>query len=62
MTDQEREEFLQFMEDFLKRMDDDKDLGKNLLREVGIFDEEGRFTEPYENLSWYFSQIEEKAV
>lgn len=38
-------------------MDDDKELGKNLLIEAGIYDKEGRFTEPYKNLPLYFSQI-----
>jgi hypothetical protein len=62
MTDQERQELLRYMEDFLKRMDDDKELGKELLIEAGIYTKAGKFTEPYQHLPLYFSQIQKEVV
>jgi hypothetical protein len=62
MTDREREELLQYMENFLKRMDGDKELGKELLIEAGIYTNDGKFAEPYKHLPLYFSQIQEEVV
>jgi hypothetical protein len=62
MTDQEREELLQYMENFLKRMDDDKELGREFLIGAGIYTKDGKFAEPYKHLPLYFSQIRKEAV
>jgi hypothetical protein len=50
MTDQEREELLQFMREFREKVKKDKELGKQFLIGAGILNQEGNFTEPYSHL------------
>jgi hypothetical protein len=50
MTDQERQEFLQFIEEYRLRLKGNKELSKQFLIDAGIYTKEGVLAEPYENL------------
>jgi hypothetical protein len=60
MTDQERKEYLQYLEEFRKKVRGNKELSRKFLVEVGIYTEDGQLTEPYENL--YIPRPGEKSV
>ncbi len=51
MTDKEREELLQYMEDFIQRAKVNPELRKQFLIEAGIFSQDGKFAEPYKHLA-----------
>jgi hypothetical protein len=60
MTAQEREEYLQYLEEFRKKVRGNKELARKFLVEVGIYTEDGQLTEPYKNL--YIPRPDEKSV
>jgi hypothetical protein len=58
MTEQERNELLQFMEEYNLKMETDDKLKTELLQGIGLIDENGEKTERYYRLQLYFSQLE----
>ena len=50
MTDKEKEEFLAYVEKFLKEVEGNKELSLNFLNRVGICTMDGKLTEPYKHL------------
>jgi hypothetical protein len=60
MTDQEREEFLRYMEEFRLKIKGNRELSREFLIAAGIYTEEGVLAEPYEDL--YIPRPDEKAV
>ena len=58
MTDVERKNLLTYMEDFIKKVEGNKEMARQFLVEVGIYTEDGKLTEPYRNL--YIPPIEVK--
>jgi hypothetical protein len=55
MTEQEREELLRFMEEYIQNMDT-KEKVIAFFQEAGILDENGELTEPYQHLPLCFPQ------
>jgi len=56
MTDREREESIQLMEEYRKKLSGNKKLCREFLVKAGIYTKEGRLTEPYKHL--YIPKIE----
>jgi hypothetical protein len=55
MTEQERNELLRFMEEYIQTMDTEEKVIA-FFQEVGILDENGNLTEPYQHLPLCFAQ------
>jgi hypothetical protein len=51
MTDQERQELIQYMKDAAKRMDTDKEYAKRMLIKIGLYTPDGVLNEPYKHLA-----------
>jgi hypothetical protein len=56
MTDNERQNFLSYMEEFIKKATGNKELALDFLSRAGICTKEGNLTEPYKHL--YIPPIE----
>jgi len=57
MTEREREEFLAYMEEFIKKVSVNKEMARDFLVRVGIYTREGQLTEPYQHL--YIPKIQQ---
>ena len=56
MNDTEREEFLIYLDEFERKVTENKDTARRFLIEAGIYTPKGRLTEHYKHL--YFPPIE----
>ena len=52
MTEREREEFLVYMEEFIKKVSGNKEMARDFLIRAGIYTREGKLAEPYKHLSF----------
>ena len=50
MTDIERQEFLTYMESFIKKVENDKEMARDFLVRTGIYTKKGKLTAPYKHL------------
>ena len=50
MTDRDRKEFIEYIRDFSKKLDGNKELALDFLSRVGICTKDGKLKEPYLNL------------
>ena len=50
MNEQERADFVAYMEDFIKKVSDNKEMARDFLVRAGIYTKDGILTEPYQNL------------
>ena len=51
MTDKERKELLEYMENALKRMDTDKEYSRQMLVKIGLYTKKGKLAKPYKHLA-----------
>ena len=56
MNEQERNEFIAYMENFIKKVSGNKEMARDFLVRAGIYTMEGKLAEPYQNL--YIPPIE----
>ena len=50
MTDKERQNLLTYMEEFKKKVKDNKELARDFLIRTGIYTKNGRLAKPYKHL------------